>query len=162
MAYLERGERPEGCFMCEIGAGTAGPEGEAIVVWRGRHVFALLNAFPYSNGHVLVAPYAHEAHLDLLEGAVAAELIAAAQLIVAALRRTYQPQGFNVGANLGTAAGAGFGDHLHFHIVPRWNADSNFMTTTADTRVIPEALPDTAQRVRAAVAALAESNNGGP
>jgi len=160
MAYLSGGERADGCFLCALGAGGAPGGPDDLVVWRGERVFALLNAYPYANGHLMVAPIAHEGELDRLERRTAAELIAAVQRMVRTLRRTYGPEGFNVGANLGAAAGAGFGDHLHLHVVPRWRGDTNFMTTTAGTRVIPEALGDTARRLREAIAEGAADERG--
>jgi ATP adenylyltransferase len=149
LPYLEGATAEAGCFLC-----AAGREGGAaeLVVWRGEQVYALLNAYPYANGHVMVAPYAHEGDLLALDEPTARELMAGVRRMLAGLRRAYGPAGFNVGANLGRAAGAGFGDHLHLHIVPRWSGDTNFMTTTAATRVIPEALEVTAQRLRAALA----------
>lgn len=151
MAYLQR-ERSDGsCFLCALGESPDDP----IVVWRGEHTYALLNAFPYANGHVMVAPYAHEGALERLPDATIVEVARAVATMLRALRIAYQPEGFNVGANLGSAAGAGHGDHVHIHVVPRWSRDTNFMTTTASTRVIPESLPDTARRVREALAGLA-------
>lgn len=154
MPYLEGQSRPKDCFFCTIGAGKATPEELDLVVWRGERVYALLNRYPYSNGHVMVVPYAHEGQLDRLDAAASIEVIAALRLMMRALRQLHNPQGFNVGLNQGSAAGAGFGDHLHFHLVPRWHGDTNFMTTTGGTRVIPEALEVTAQRTRDAVATL--------
>jgi ATP adenylyltransferase len=151
MAYLEGDDKGAGCFLCDVGAGS---DDAGIVVWRGQLVYALLNAYPYANGHVMVVPYVHEGQLDRLAEAAAVELLAAVRLVIRALRAVYEPEGFNVGANLGAAAGAGCGDHLHIHVVPRWDRDTNFMTTTAGTRVIPETLEDTARRVRAALASL--------
>jgi ATP adenylyltransferase len=150
MTYLTGETRSEGCFLCALGAGPAA-EAPDLVVWRGRRVYALLNAFPYANGHVMVAPYEHEGDLAALDDEAAGELMAGIRRVIRALRLTYQPQAFNVGANLGPAAGAGYGDHVHVHVVPRWSNDTNFMTATAATRVIPEALADTADRVRAAL-----------
>jgi ATP adenylyltransferase len=144
--------RAEGCFLCTIGAGQDTDEALDLVVWRGESVYALLNRYPYANGHVMVAPYAHEGELDRLPAPVAAELMTGTRLIIRALRRMYAPQGFNVGLNLGAAAGAGYGDHVHFHVVPRWHGDTNFMTTTGGTRVVPEALDVTARRMRSAIA----------
>ena len=151
MAYLEGGENREGCFLCDYGSGTGG---EDVVVWRGQYVYALLNAYPYANGHVMVAPYAHEGDLTTLDTPVSAELMAAVRLSIRALRLAYDPEGFNVGANLGVAAGAGYADHLHLHVVPRWRGDTNFMSATGETRVIPEALGETARRLRTALAAI--------
>lgn len=166
MPYLEDDGPAEGCFLCDVG--TAAPARRSVVasdrdgplvLWLGHDVYALLNAYPYANGHVMVAPYAHVADLDDLAADAAAETMRTVRLVVRALRRTYAPQGFNVGANLGSAAGAGQADHLHFHVVPRWSGDTNFMTTAGDTRVLPETLEDTARRVRAAIAdTLGESD----
>jgi ATP adenylyltransferase len=156
MTYLEGGEAGSpACFLCAYG--EPAPDGRPVggpdlVVWRGERVYALLNAYPYSNGHVLVAPYRHEGDLLALDEPTTGELMAAVRRLVGALRRAYRPEGFNVGANLGRVAGAGFGDHLHLHVVPRWAGDTNFMSTTAGTRVIPESLEETARRLRAALA----------
>jgi ATP adenylyltransferase len=127
------------------------------VVWRGKTTYALLNAYPYANGHVLVAPVAHGGDLTTVEEEVAQELMEGVRVIVTALSKAYGTVAFNVGANLGRVAGAGFADHLHFHVVPRWDGDTNFMTTVSSTRVIPEDLDTTASRVRRAVA---ESKSG--
>ena len=160
MAYLERGPQSGACFLClaHADAGTS-PD---LVVWRGRSVFALLNAYPYANGHVMVAPYAHEADLDAVAEPVAVELMSAVRLAIGALRIAYDPEGFNVGANLGSAAGAGLGAHLHLHVVPRWSGDTNFMTSTGNTRVLPEALDDTARRLRAAIERESEPRSEEP
>ncbi len=165
MTYLQgAGAAEDDCFMCALGAeldsGERRRTGEALgepddyVVWRGERAYAVLNLYPYASGHVLVVPTAHEGALDRLDGATAAELMEATRLVIRALRLAYQPQGFNVGANLGAAAGAGFGEHLHIHVVPRWGGDTNFMTTTGQVRVLPEALADTARRLRAALAEI--------
>lgn len=154
MTYLTGETRSEGCFLCALGA-EAAAETPDIVVWRGRRAYALLNAYPYAPGHVMVAPYEHEGDLVALDDETAGELMAGARRLIRALRLTYQPHGFNVGANLGQAAGAGYGDHVHLHIVPRWRHDTNFMAAVAATRVMPETLADSADRVRAALAELA-------
>lgn len=154
MPYLQSGARPEGCFFCALGAGESDSEGIDCVVWRGERVFALLNRYPYSNGHVMVAPYSHEGRLEALDEATAAELMVGVRLLIRALDKEYSPEGFNVGLNLGSAAGAGFGDHLHFHLVPRWSGDTSFMTTTGGTRVVPEALDETARRIKSALESL--------
>jgi ATP adenylyltransferase len=154
MPYLQGGARPEGCFFCRLGAGDEDPDGFDSVVWRGESVFALLNRYPYTNGHVMVAPYVHEGRLEAIDPAVASELVVGLRLLIRALRQVYEPDGFNVGLNLGSAAGAGFGDHLHFHVVPRWSGDTNFMATTASTRVVPETLEVTASRLKNALASL--------
>ncbi|MGH9231847.1 MAG: HIT family protein [Acidimicrobiales bacterium] len=126
------------------------PDEETHVVWRGEHTFAILNAFPYTCGHVLVMPYREVAGLDGLTPEEASEMWAAVHDAVGALQAAYRPQGINVGLNLGEAAGAGIPSHLHVHVLPRWNADSNFMTAVAETRVLPESLGDTWAKLRAA------------
>lgn len=126
------------------------PDSETHVVFRGERVFALLNAFPYSVGHVLVLPYREVADLEDLDPAEAAELWATVTDAVVAIKRAYAPEGLNVGINLGRPAGGSVSGHLHVHVVPRWTGDANFMTTTANTRTLPEALPDTAAKLRAA------------
>jgi ATP adenylyltransferase len=152
MDYLRSESRPESCFFCTTGANSS--EETDLVVWRGDTVYALLNRYPYANAHVMVVPYAHEGRLEALPCEVLHEIMTSVALIIRALRRAYSPEGFNVGANLGTAAGAGFGDHLHIHVVPRWHSDTNFMTTTSGTRVIPETLADSARNIRAALSSL--------
>jgi diadenosine tetraphosphate (Ap4A) HIT family hydrolase len=126
------------------------PDEETHVVWRGGEVFAILNAFPYTSGHLLVMPYREVGELEGLSPEEAAGLWAAVRDAVVALKAAYHPHGVNVGLNLGEAAGAGIPGHLHVHVLPRWNADSNFMTATAETRVIPEALPTTWAKLRSA------------
>ncbi|HMG40719.1 MAG TPA: HIT domain-containing protein [Acidimicrobiales bacterium] len=126
------------------------PDEEAYIVWRGREVFAILNAYPYTSGHLLVMPYREVAELEDLTESEAAELWAGVRAGVRAVKTAYGAQGVNVGINLGEAAGAGVPSHLHVHVLPRWMADSNFMTSIAETRVLPEALPATWRKVREA------------
>ena len=126
------------------------PDDETHIVWRGETVFAILNAFPYTSGHLLLMPYREVPDLEHLDDAESAELWAAVRLAVVAIKAAYHPHGVNVGLNLGEAAGAGIPAHLHVHVLPRWNADSNFMTSIAETRVLPESLGDTWSRLRAA------------
>jgi ATP adenylyltransferase len=123
---------------------------EALIVHRGPTCFALLNRFPYSTGHVLVLPYREVADLEDLEPVESAELWATVTDGVRALKAAYHPDALNVGVNLGAAAGGSVAQHVHVHIVPRWVGDANFMTATAYTRTLPEALPDTWAKVRAA------------
>lgn len=131
-------------------------EAAAGLILRGQHCFICLNAFPYTSGHVMVMPYAHLDRLALLPAETANELIELAQQTEQALERLYRPQGFNFGINLGKAAGAGVAGHLHLHAMPRWAGDTNFMTTVAESRILPEDLPTTWKRLRAAFAELAE------
>ncbi|MFV0307340.1 MAG: HIT family protein [Desertimonas sp.] len=123
---------------------------ETHVVHRGEHVVAILNAFPYSIGHLLVLPYREIGALESLRAAEHAELWATVTDAVRALKAAMNPEGVNVGINLGKPAGGSVSEHLHVHVVPRWTGDANFMTTTANTRTLPETLPDTAAKLRAA------------
>ena len=122
-------------------------DGDTYVLWRGEKVFAVLNAYPYTSGHLMVMPYRHVGELDQLDDDEGDELFAAARLAVAAVKRAYDPGGFNLGANLGRAGGAGIPGHLHLHVLPRWNGDTNFMTAVAETRVLPESLATTWQKL---------------
>ncbi|MGH9130987.1 MAG: HIT family protein [Acidimicrobiales bacterium] len=138
-----------GCTFCKI-LGSGEPESATYVVWRGRGCAAVLNAYPYASGHVLVMPTRHVAELGELGGDESAGVWSGIRDAVAALREAYSPEGFNVGFNLGRAAGAGIPAHLHAHVVPRWVGDTNFMTCVAEARVLPESLASTWERVRAA------------
>ncbi len=131
-------EKGGGCIFCEAAQG--GGEQAEWVVDRGERCFTTLNTFPYAPGHLLVAPARHIGELEQLDEGEAAELLALARRAVAALRSAMAPHGFNVGLNLGEVAGAGIADHLHLHVVPRWQGDNNFMPVLADTRVMPQAL----------------------
>ena len=123
---------------------------ECNIVHRGARVFAILNAFPYASGHTLVMPYREVANLEDLDAEESAELWATVTDTVRAVKAAYQPGGVNVGVNLGKSAGGSVSEHLHVHVVPRWVGDGNFMTAIANTRTLPEALTDTAAKVRAA------------
>ncbi|WP_419919661.1 HIT family protein [Candidatus Poriferisocius sp.] len=124
------------------------PDEETGIVWRGKTCFAVLNAHPYGSGHVLVAPNRAAADLADLSKTESDELWDAVRATVAAIRRAYHPHGVNVGINLGAAAGAGVPDHLHVHCLPRWRGDTNFMTATAETRVLPESLSESWSKLR--------------
>ena len=146
-----RPPRRRGRARSSAASSTSGlPDAETHIVWRGEHCFAILNAFPYTNGHLLVMPYREVGELDDLTPGEHAELWAGVTDAVAALRAAYRPDGVNSGMNLGRPAGAGVPSHLHVHVLPRWNGDTNFMTAVADVRVMPESLPDSAAKVRAA------------
>src|SRR5262245_29243395 len=123
---------------------------ETHIVHRGSNCFVIMNAFPYTSGHVMVLPYREVADLEDLTAEEAAELWSTVAAAVAALKRAYRPDGLNVGLNLGQAAGGSVSAHLHVHVVPRWRGDSNFMTTVANTRTLPEAIGDSAAKIRAA------------
>jgi len=146
MAYLCGDEPlPEGCLFC---VKPQLEDAEAHVVLRGQSCYVILNRFPYNNGHLMVVPYAHVATLEGLDAETLAELMALTQLSLRVLREAYSPQGFNVGMNIGAVAGAGVAGHVHLHIVPRWGGDTNYVTTIGRTRIIPEWLDQTYERLR--------------
>ncbi len=148
MTYLKaEGRKPVDCVFCA--KVNADDEAENVVA-RSQHVFVTLNLYPYNNGHLLVVPYAHVPSLEALPPDALTDLMLTTNRALAALRTVYNPQAFNIGANIGAAAGAGIADHFHLHIVPRWGGDTSFMAVTAETRVIPELLTDTWRKLREA------------
>jgi ATP adenylyltransferase len=147
----EASTAPSGCIFCDA---LARIDTEPLVVHRGHRAFVILNKFPYNNGHLMVVPHRHAGRLDALDAEELTELIALTQAAERVLEAVYQPHGFNMGLNLGKSAGAGVLDHLHLHIVPRWNGDTNFITVVGETRVLPEELPETADRMRRAFAGM--------
>ena len=142
MAYIEQPHEPKsggsGCVFCDAVAAT--DDIKALIVHRGESAFVILNKFPYNNGHLMVVPYLHTATLNDLTDAATAELLTLAKAAQRALDKAMHPEGYNLGMNLGTAAGAGIADHLHLHIVPRWNGDTNFMPVLTDVKVMPDSL----------------------
>jgi ATP adenylyltransferase len=129
-----------GCFLCQAVADDR--DVERLVVHRGKATIAVLNRYPYNNGHILVAPQRHIAAIEDIDDATHLELMQTLRRMVLALKKTIQPEGFNVGLNLGKVAGAGLPGHLHWHIVPRWNGDTHFMPILAGVRVIPQSLEE--------------------
>ena len=146
MAYL-RGDDPlpEECLFC---LKAQLEDAEAHIVHRGRLCYVILNRYPYNNGHLMVVPYAHVATPEDLDTETLTEMMALTQLSLQVLREAYDPQGFNIGMNVGAVAGAGVADHVHLHIVPRWGADTNYMTIVGGTRTIPEWMDQTYERLR--------------
>lgn len=140
---------PDGCVFCAL-FGSGRPDEETLIVWRSPLVVAILNAYPYGSGHVLVMPVRHTGDLSDITGEERAALWDAVHEATAAVTSAYHPGGVNVGANLGRAAGAGIPGHLHVHVLPRWDGDTNFMTSVAETRVLPEPIPETWRKLRAA------------
>ncbi|MDX2141649.1 MAG: HIT domain-containing protein [Chloroflexota bacterium] len=141
MAYIKGEKAPvDGCVFCnKITADDAGEH----IIYRSQFVYVTLNRYPYNNGHLMVVPYEHVASQEALSADALTDLMLTVNRALAALRAAYNPQAFNLGANLGAAAGAGIAEHYHFHVVPRWAGDSNFMTAVGDTRVIPASLDET-------------------
>jgi ATP adenylyltransferase len=149
VAQAIAGKQPE-CIFCD--AGSRKEDDATLIAHRGAKCFVILNRFPYTSGHVMVVPYAHVAELALCDGATLNEMMQLAQKVEAALKELYKPEGMNFGMNLGRAAGAGVAGHLHLHALPRWAGDTNFMTVTGETRVHPEELSVTYERMKKALA----------
>jgi len=143
--YVSGADAATGCFLCEKPREDA--DEANLIVARGERVYAVLNLYPYNTGHTLVTPYVHGGDLTALDTATTGELMTMTQTVVAALRDEYRPDAFNVGMNLGRSAGAGTPDHLHVHVVPRWNGDTNFMPILGDTKVLAESLQQSYARV---------------
>lgn len=121
---------------------------ESLVVFRGKHNFVVLNRFPYTSGHLMVVPYLHVRELAGLDETAASEMMSLTRAAESHLRKLYRPDGLNLGMNIGDSAGAGIAGHIHMHVLPRWTGDANFMTTVAETRVLPEELDVTWRRLR--------------
>lgn len=138
----------DACIFCEL---PKLPDRDANIVYRGQHCFIILNSFPYTSGHVMIVPFAHLDELSKLPEATAHEMMDLSQKMERVLRQVYSPDGINLGMNIGRAAGAGVAGHVHMHVLPRWVGDTNFMTVTAETRVLPESLEQTYERIRGAL-----------
>lgn len=144
------GAKKAGCVLCEkIHAGTA-QDIVNLVLYRGEHCFVILNLYPYSTGHLMILPYLHTSDFVGLNAPTLNELADLTRRSVALLKKTHHPDGLNLGMNLGKVAGAGIDDHLHQHVVPRWNGDNNFMAVSGQTRLLPELLSDTYAKLKAA------------
>jgi ATP adenylyltransferase len=145
MAYIRGEKKPvEGCVFCNL---AASEDDYHQIIARSEHVFVTLNIYPYNNGHVMVVPYEHVSSQENLSPEALTDLMLTANRAMGALRELYHPAAFNLGANIGSAAGAGIAEHYHLHIVPRWPGDSNFMTVVSETRVIPDTLENTFQEL---------------
>jgi ATP adenylyltransferase len=145
-AYITGATAPGDCLFCTL-LQTKNDE-QALIVHRAKYCFVVLNAFPYSSGHVMVVPYDHLDELSKLSQPAAQEMMELTQRLEGVLRELYRPDGINLGMNIGKAAGAGVAGHIHMHILPRWFGDVNFMTAVGETRVIPEDLPTTYKKLR--------------
>jgi ATP adenylyltransferase len=152
LAYVTGAAKPAECVFC---AAQTAPDADPLVVFRGSTCFVILNLFPYNNGHLMVVPNRHIASLVDATPDELCELMALTRRAEIALREAFAPQGMNMGLNLGKAAGAGILEHLHLHVVPRWSGDTNFMTVVGETRVLPQELPVTADKLRPIFARLA-------
>jgi ATP adenylyltransferase len=147
MEYI-KSPKEEGCIFCN--RIQQDNDRENLIVFRGVRAFVIMNKYPYNNGHLMIVPYHHEAEIENLNAAESQEIMALLQASVRALRKVMSPHGFNVGMNLGKYAGAGIDDHLHFHVVPRWDADTNFMPIIGHTKVVSEGLWETWEKLRLA------------
>ena len=141
------GPKPDTCIFC-LPPADADEDEERLVLRRGRHAFVIMNKFPYNNGHLMVVPYCHTCDITSLAPEVSLECMELIQLCVKALNQFASPDGINLGMNLGKAAGAGVDEHMHWHVVPRWNGDASFIAVTADTRVVPQYLAKTYAALR--------------
>jgi ATP adenylyltransferase len=150
MKYMMNQEKSDECIFCRALKQTDGPEN--LIVMRGKKAFVILNRFPYTTGHVMIVPYAHTDTIEGLEVEARAEIMERMTDMMILLRELYNPQAFNIGANIGSAAGAGIAGHVHLHVVPRWAGDTNFMSTIGETRVLPEELDETLRRIMERVA----------
>ncbi|MHB2020075.1 MAG: HIT family protein [Candidatus Xenobia bacterium] len=146
IGYILNGDKPTGCIFCDYP--NRQDDAASLILERGKNVFAILNRYPYNNGHLMVVPYRHTAVLDELGDTENLELMAMVRRWTARLQERMGAHGFNLGMNLGRVAGAGIADHLHMHIVPRWNGDVNFMSTVAETRVISQSLEEAWRQLR--------------
>jgi ATP adenylyltransferase len=146
-------EKPKGCIFCDFPAAPEAADRGNLIVHRGAHAFVILNRYPYNSGHLMVVPRRHGADLNALPAAEYADLQEELRRAAAVLQAVYRPEGINVGMNLGRAAGAGIADHLHWHLVPRWVGDNNFMPVLGDIRVMVDHLDTTWEKVRAGYAA---------
>jgi len=149
-AYVSSAGKTSGCVFCE--AVKSGDDAKAGIVYRGERCFVILNAYPYTPGHVMVVPYAHLDELQKLPPEAAHEMIGLSQRMESVLRELYHPDGINLGMNIGKAAGAGIAGHIHMHVLPRWVADANFLSVVGETRILPETLDVTWKRIRGAMA----------
>jgi ATP adenylyltransferase len=148
MKYLENETNPDQCPFCLV---LEDPNLEDhYLISKGKKTFVILNSYPYTTGHLLILPLAHRKLLAELDPSTRAELMEVINHALEVLRTVYQPDGFNIGLNMGEAAGAGIPNHLHWHVVPRWSGDTSFMTVAGGARVLPEILPDTLQKIRSA------------
>jgi ATP adenylyltransferase len=152
MAYIEKDTKDSGCIFCVKVAEDR--DEENLILYRGERCFVIMNLFPYNNGHLMIAPYAHVPTIEQLDAPTLTEMMTTAQLCLAVLAAAMHPHGYNMGINQGTVAGAGIADHVHYHVVPRWNGDTNFMPVLADVKVMPDFLANTYRQLREQIVRL--------
>ena len=149
-AYITGANKPKGCIFCEL---PKEDDAKARIVHRGKSCYVILNTYPYTSGHVMVVPYAHLDELQKLPTDAAHEMMDLSQRMEKVLRALYKPDGVNLGMNIGAAAGAGVAGHIHMHVLPRWVADANFISVVGETRILPETLQTTWERIRTGMTA---------
>ncbi|MCS7138427.1 MAG: HIT domain-containing protein [Candidatus Caldarchaeum sp.] len=153
MAYIKEAKKEEaGCIFCA--AANEQSDKKTYIVYRGKASFIIMNLYPYNNGHVMVTPHRHVGSVEELNEEEMFEIMKLIKLAVKAITKAMKPEGFNIGANIGRSAGAGIEDHIHFHIVPRWRGDTNFMTIVSDTRVLPETIEQTYRKLVDSIAEI--------
>ena len=150
-SFSEKG-RAKKCIFCGVRNGK--DEADRFIVWKGRECFIVMNVFPYNSGHLMVVPYSHHSSLDDLNDDESLELMNGTKLAMKLLRRASHPDGFNIGANIGRSSGAGIEGHVHLHVVPRWQGDTNFLPVLTDTKIISQDMRDTYKKLKAAVKKL--------
>jgi len=148
-AYVTAAAKISGCIFCDLP--KEGDDEKVKIVYRGQHCYIILNSYPYTPGHVMVVPFAHLDELQKLPPDASQEMMALTQKMEGILRQLYTPDGINVGMNIGKAAGAGVAGHIHMHVLPRWVADANFVSVIGETRILPESLEMTYQRIKGAL-----------
>ncbi|ASI99718.1 HIT family protein [Thermococcus celer] len=151
-----RSPKHEGCIFCDFPRENR--DRERLILHRGRYSFVIMNNYPYNPGHVMIAPYRHVGRWEDLTDEELLEIMRLSQLMIKVIKKVMNPDGFNMGVNLGRVAGAGIEDHVHLHIVPRWNGDTNFMPVVADTKVIPESLQEAYEELKAAIEEMMEES----
>jgi ATP adenylyltransferase len=145
-SYITTADKATGCIFCD--KPRENDDRKNLIVYRGQHCFVILNAFPYTSGHVMIVPYEHLDELRKVSPAATAEMMSLSQRMETVLRDLYSPDGINLGMNIGRAAGAGVAGHVHMHMLPRWVGDSSFMTVVGETRILPESLETTYDRIK--------------
>ena len=145
MTYIENAKNEAGCVFCNAQAKT--DSADNLIVFRGQKAYVILNRYPYTSGHLMVIPFVHVPNLESLDSETRAEMMELTSQCTTILKNIYKTESFNVGVNIGEAAGAGVLGHVHIHIVPRWTGDTNFMSTVGETRVLPESLEDTYKKI---------------
>jgi len=148
MSYIKHDKESFDCVFCHHPSQDSADDKKNLILYRGKHNFVIMNLYPYNNGHLMVVPYKHTGDLCDLNDDEMLELMQLSQMAIRIFKKAFNPEGFNTGFNLGAAAGAGIRQHIHFHVIPRWNGDTNFMPVIGETRVMPEHISETYDKLR--------------